>query len=272
MKEHIVRLLHHFEPTLRNEALRYPHGPRSFFGLYRFDFLLDETLRPWLIEVNQSPNLSSDSTLDLKDMFQRISFSLLSLVGLAPGQLRHPRNANDQVSIVAHHNDIDIGWRVCTECAARASFNASTSDASPAPVQAAPGECDGACAICRRCRSPEQTRMLQVQRRHLCCHWTPAAEQRAQNCQIALTPLFTNFFLTAQQTSNNLSCLLSDNLSQSSFDESDGVTRAGVAGRTPAARRIHAALPAAGPHGFEGGAQRAWRSDARQYTSTAVGA
>ena len=150
MRESIVRLLHHFEPTLRNEALRYPHGARSFFGLYRFDFLLDEQMRPSLIEVNQSPNLSSDSTLDLKDMFQRISFNLLSLVGLAPGQLRHPGNAEDQAQVVAHHNDVDIGWRVCSHCAAT-------------PVEGDAGtECAGACAICRRCRSPQQTRMLQV--------------------------------------------------------------------------------------------------------------
>lgn len=151
MKEMIVKALLHFEPELRSEALSfYPHGSRSFFSMYRFDFLLDRALQPWLIEVNQSPNLSSESTEDLKNMFQRISFSLLHLMGFGFGQLRHPHNAADHKEIIGHHNDVDIGWRVCSRCT---------------PVGNATGdddECAGECNICRRCRTPEQTRMIQV--------------------------------------------------------------------------------------------------------------
>lgn len=141
MKEYIVRLLHHFEPHLRRSAWAYPHGPDSFFAMFRFDFLLDPNLQPWLIEINQSPNLSSDSNADLSNMFQRISWSLLNLMGFGSGQLRHPGNAADQADIIAHHNDIDIGWRVCSACG---------------------DSCDGDCAICRRCRTPEQSKMLRV--------------------------------------------------------------------------------------------------------------
>jgi Tubulin-tyrosine ligase family len=141
MKEDIVRLLLHFEPQLRAAAAAYPHGARSFFGMYRFDFMLDRSLTPWLIEVNQSPNLSSASTVDLRNMFQRISFSLLSLMGFGHGQLRHPSNAEDHMDIIAHHNDVDIGWRICSACV---------------------DSCDGDCAMCRRCRTPVQTRIIRV--------------------------------------------------------------------------------------------------------------
>lgn len=141
MKEHVVRLLRHFEPHLRRSAWAYPHGPDSFFAMFRFDFLLDPQLQPWLIEINQSPNLSSDTNADLSNMFQRISWSLLNLMGFGRGQLRYPGNPPDQREIAAHNNDIDIGWRVCSACG---------------------DSCEGDCVICRRCRTPEQSQALRV--------------------------------------------------------------------------------------------------------------
>jgi Tubulin-tyrosine ligase family len=141
MKEYIIRLLHHFQPHLVRSAMSYPVGPTGFFTMFRFDFILDPQLHPWLIEVNQSPNLSSDVNVDLQNMFQRISWSLLSLNGYGQGQLRYPLNAEGQQDITAHHNDVDIGWCVCSRCE---------------------DTCAGDCVMCRRCRAPEQTRMLRV--------------------------------------------------------------------------------------------------------------
>lgn len=43
------------------------------FEMYGFDVLLDSDLRPWLIEVNVLPSLSSSSLMD-----KRIKTSLLS--------------------------------------------------------------------------------------------------------------------------------------------------------------------------------------------------
>jgi tubulin polyglutamylase TTLL5 len=38
----------------------------SCFELLGFDILIDENLKPWLVEVNLSPSLACDSPIDLK--------------------------------------------------------------------------------------------------------------------------------------------------------------------------------------------------------------
>ncbi|KAL6062699.1 hypothetical protein STEG23_014899, partial [Scotinomys teguina] len=57
-----------------------PHRS-SCFELYGFDVLIDNTLKPWLLEVNLSPSLACDAPLDLKikasmisDMFTVVGF------------------------------------------------------------------------------------------------------------------------------------------------------------------------------------------------------
>ncbi|XP_063285555.1 tubulin polyglutamylase TTLL5-like [Pelobates fuscus] len=57
---------------------------RNCFELYGFDVLLDENLKPWLLEVNLSPSLNCDAPLDLKvktnvitDMFTLIGIECL---------------------------------------------------------------------------------------------------------------------------------------------------------------------------------------------------
>ncbi|XP_015774743.1 PREDICTED: tubulin polyglutamylase TTLL5-like [Acropora digitifera] len=56
-------------------------SPGNCFEIYGFDILIDENLRPWLLEVNLSPSLACDSPLDLKikshlvsDMFNLTGF------------------------------------------------------------------------------------------------------------------------------------------------------------------------------------------------------
>lgn len=49
--------------------------------LYGFDILIDEQLKPWVLEVNLSPSLNIDQPLDLKIKSSMLS-DLFSLAGL----------------------------------------------------------------------------------------------------------------------------------------------------------------------------------------------
>uniref|UniRef100_A0A8C9FY51 Tubulin--tyrosine ligase-like protein 5 n=1 Tax=Pavo cristatus TaxID=9049 RepID=A0A8C9FY51_PAVCR len=52
----------------------------SCFELYGFDVLIDDTLKPWLLEVNLSPSLACDAPLDLKIKASMLS-DMFTLVG-----------------------------------------------------------------------------------------------------------------------------------------------------------------------------------------------
>lgn len=53
------------------------------FEVLGFDILLDSLLRPWLLEVNLSPSLNTDSPLDLKIKGQMIA-DLFTMIGVVP--------------------------------------------------------------------------------------------------------------------------------------------------------------------------------------------
>lgn len=51
------------------------------FELYGFDILVDDTLKPWLMEVNVCPSLSSSSPMDRK-IKHMLLIDILNLIGL----------------------------------------------------------------------------------------------------------------------------------------------------------------------------------------------
>ncbi|CAB3981470.1 tubulin polyglutamylase TTLL6-like isoform X1 [Paramuricea clavata] len=56
---------------------------RNFFEMVRFDFILDDNLKAWLLEVNMSPNLSSAAHNHNKLMYEKVIFNLLTLTGVS---------------------------------------------------------------------------------------------------------------------------------------------------------------------------------------------
>lgn len=63
-----------------NGVIRLAEHRNNCFELFGFDILIDNNLKPWLIEVNVSPSLSSSSPLDAKIKTSLIS-DILNLVG-----------------------------------------------------------------------------------------------------------------------------------------------------------------------------------------------
>lgn len=49
--------------------------------LFGFDILIDDTLKPWLLEVNLTPSLGCDSPLDVR-LKSALIADLLTLVGI----------------------------------------------------------------------------------------------------------------------------------------------------------------------------------------------
>jgi hypothetical protein len=79
----VVRTLISVEPSVTAACRRYCSHRNCAFELFGFDVLLDDQLKPWLLEVNLSPSLAVDSPLDLKVKTRMLS-DLLTLASIVP--------------------------------------------------------------------------------------------------------------------------------------------------------------------------------------------
>ena len=83
IKDVIIKTLITVEPHVVSTFSRCTKHRNVCFELYGFDILLDSKLKPWLLEVNISPSLSSSSPLDKKIKTVLIC-DTLNLVGVFP--------------------------------------------------------------------------------------------------------------------------------------------------------------------------------------------
>lgn len=83
IKDVIIKTLQSVEPHIVSTFSRCTKHRNVCFELYGFDILLDSKLKPWLLEVNISPSLSSSSPLDKKIKTMLIC-DTLNLVGVYP--------------------------------------------------------------------------------------------------------------------------------------------------------------------------------------------
>jgi len=69
------------EGTINNQINNYCDYKNPCFELYGFDVFLDNELKPWIIEVNVCPSLSSSSPFD-KKIKSKLICDTLTLVGM----------------------------------------------------------------------------------------------------------------------------------------------------------------------------------------------
>ena len=77
----IIKVCVSVESHVLHSINRMSDHRNNCFELFGFDVLIDSNLKPWLMEVNVSPSLSSSSPLDAKIKTTLIS-DILNLVGL----------------------------------------------------------------------------------------------------------------------------------------------------------------------------------------------
>lgn len=68
------------EPNMLDLVTKTSDHRNNCFELYGFDVIIDSKLKPWILEVNVSPSLSSSSPLDRKIKHLLLS-DILNLVG-----------------------------------------------------------------------------------------------------------------------------------------------------------------------------------------------
>jgi len=97
IKDVIIKTLISVEPHIVNTQCRSTKHRNVCFEVYGFDILLDSKLKPWLLEVNISPSLSSSSPLDKKIKTMLIC-DTLNLVGVTTYDRK--KNQKDQETAV----------------------------------------------------------------------------------------------------------------------------------------------------------------------------
>jgi len=83
IKDVVIKTCIAHEPQITGSYSRCTKNRNVCFEIYGFDILLDNKLRPHLLEINISPSLSSSSPLDKKIKTTLIT-DTLNLIGVMP--------------------------------------------------------------------------------------------------------------------------------------------------------------------------------------------
>lgn len=142
--DHIIpEILHSCHDNLIEQTHKYTNNPRHFFELVRFDFIIDDQLKVWLMEVNLSPNLSSGHTHGNRFMYEQVLFNLLSLVGVVrKGGEAIQYNGVYESTVLVSDRDIQLPLAQC--------WNGTCSSCSQQAL----------CRLCSSCRSSDDSLML----------------------------------------------------------------------------------------------------------------
>lgn len=86
IQDSVIKTMLSIEPKVVRACQQHVPHRKNCFELFGFDFLIDDTLRPWLLEVNLSPSLVCDTELDLQ-VKSKVLSDLLNLASIRPEQI-----------------------------------------------------------------------------------------------------------------------------------------------------------------------------------------
>ena len=101
----IIKTLIAAEGPIVEEMNKVGNRQKCCFEVFGFDIMFDEALKPWVLEVNCLPSLSSSSIFDKQVKTQLIcdAFTLVGFQGYNKKVMRKKRNDNlDEARVEAH--------------------------------------------------------------------------------------------------------------------------------------------------------------------------
>jgi tubulin polyglutamylase TTLL5 len=81
IEEAIIKTLLAVESPLASATRMFVPNRNNCFELFGFDILIDEEMKPWVLEVNLSPSLDCDALLDIRVKSNMVS-DLFTLTGI----------------------------------------------------------------------------------------------------------------------------------------------------------------------------------------------
>ena len=126
-EEHFVKAVSH-----------YPHKD-AFFEMVRFDFVIDEDLKVYLMEANMSPNLSSAHFPANARLYEQVVHSVLRLVGVVGRSVAGAAPSAEELLMEVQDKDLLTSPATCssTDCTSGSSLACGLPQ----------------CELCRQCLS-----------------------------------------------------------------------------------------------------------------------
>lgn len=127
------------ESNLMDSMKRFPGDGGNFFEMTRFDFVIDDEGKVYIMEANMSPNLSSAHFPPNRLLYEQVLFNLLGLVGVGTG-VAGGRNTEDTAQVAS--KQISVFPKECHE-------DKCLHDCKSEP-----------CGLCMNCLNEETTEVL----------------------------------------------------------------------------------------------------------------
>ena len=118
MRKAIRQVFYKKEAQIIKALNNYPQQ-NNFFEMMRFDFIIDDKLKIYLMEANMSPNLSSAHFKENRLLYEQVVFNILNLVGV--GRSIHSTSlkstSTDEDDMLVADKDIQVFPEHCnTNC------------------------------------------------------------------------------------------------------------------------------------------------------------